>query len=264
VETPLSFAIHLARRTGELLINSYRVENLSTHLKTNGSIVTEADMAADRLITSSIRNCYPEDCLISEEHQTAFTQDGPLSDRDVWIIDPLDGTTNYSLGIPIWGVIITRLTGGFPEIAVLHFPVLDELYSVQRGCGAFLNNVRLQVQPPESKPKLSFFSCCSRTYKNYLVNVPYKTRIMGSAGYSMCAVAKGIAIVAFEATPKIWDIAAGWLLICEAGGVIETLDSSQPFPLKSGLDYSQKNYPTLAAVDLEVLRRTRAQILPCH
>jgi myo-inositol-1(or 4)-monophosphatase len=264
VETPLSFVIDLAQRTGVLLINSYHSKNLATHLKADGSVVTEADMAADRLITSWIRDCYPEDCLMSEEHQTAFSQDEPLSDRDVWIVDPLDGTTNYSLGIPIWGVIITRLTDGWPEIAVLYFPVLDELYSVQRGQGAFLNNVRLQVQPPSSKQKLSFFSCCSRTHQDYRVSVPYKTRIMGSAGYSLCAVAKSIAIVAFEATPKIWDIAAGWLLIKEAGGVIETIDSSQPFPLQSGFDYSRKNYPTLAAANRDVLKRTRAQIRPLH
>jgi len=85
---------------------------------------------------------------------------------------------------------------------------------------------------------------------------------MGSAGYSMCAVAKGIAIVAFEATPKIWDIAAGWLLVSEAGGVIETLDFSHPFPIQPGFDYSRKNYPTLAAADRKVLERARAQILP--
>lgn len=262
METPLSFAIGLARQTGDLLLHYYHSENLTPDLKADGSVVTEADIAADRLITTSIQKYYPEDSLISEEHQTTYSHNKLESDRNVWIIDPLDGTTNFSLGLPIWGVILTRLTGGWPETAVLYFPMLDELYNVQRGQGAFLNDTRLQVLPPNSKLPLSFFSCCSRTHQYYQVNIPYKTRILGSAGYSMCAVAKSIAIVALEATPKIWDIAAGWLLVSEAGGVIETLDSSQPFPLQSGFDYSGKNFPTLAAANMAILKRAHAQILP--
>jgi len=264
METPLSFAIGLARQTGDLLLQYYHSENLVTNLKADGSAVTEADIAADRLIATSIQNYFPEDCLMSEEHHTTYSQNELEPDRNVWIIDPLDGTTNFCLGFPIWGVILTRLTDGWPEIAVLYFPVLGELYSVQRGQGAFLNDAHLQVLPSNSKRPLSFFSCCSRTHQDYKVSIPYKTRILGSAGYSMCSVAKSIAIVAFEATPKIWDIAAGWLLVIEAGGVVETLSTSQPFPLQPGFDYSGKNFPTLAAANQEVIARAHRQIVPIN
>jgi myo-inositol-1(or 4)-monophosphatase len=262
VETPLSFAIKLARQTGALLLNYYHSKNLATRLKADGSAITEADIAADDLITTSIQNHFPENRLISEEHRPALTQNELEPERDVWVVDPLDGTTNFSLGLPIWGVILSLLTGGWPEMAVIYFPVLDELYSVQRGNGAYLNGARLQIKPPNSKHPLSYFSCCSRTHQDYRVSVPYKTRILGSAGYSMCAVAKSIAIVAFEATPKIWDIAAGWLLVSEAGGTIETLDNSQPFPLKADFDYSVKNFPTLAAANQGVIARAHQQIVP--
>ncbi len=258
----LSFAVELARQTGDLLLHYYQSKNLATGLKADGSAITEADIAADNLITTTIQNHFPENRLISEEHQPSLSQYELDPDRDVWIIDPLDGTTNFSLGLPIWGVILSLLTGGWPEIAVLYFPVLDELYNAQRGKGAFLNGEPLQIKPPTSTRPLSFFACCSRTHQDYRVSIPYKTRILGSAGYSMCAVARSIAIVAFEATPKIWDIAAGWLLVSEAGGKIETLDKSQPFPLRSGFDYTGKNFPTLAAANQRVLARARKQIVP--
>ena len=75
-------------------------------------------------------------------------------------------------------------------------------------------------------------------------------------------VARGVSLLAFEATPKIWDIAAPWLLVQEAGGVIETLDGSQPFPLKPDIDYARQNYPTLAAATSDLAIRAHQQIIP--
>jgi myo-inositol-1(or 4)-monophosphatase len=262
VQRPLSFAIELARQTGDLLLKYYHSNNLATDLKADGSVITEADIAADNLITATIQNRFPENRLISEEHQSILSPNDLEPSRDVWIVDPLDGTTNFSLGLPIWGVILSLLIGGWPEIAVLYFPVIDELFSAQHGKGAFRNGELLEIKSPNSKRPLSFFSCCSRTHQDYQVSIPYKTRIFGSAGYSICAVAKSIAIVAFEATPKIWDIAAGWLLVNEAGGAINTLDNSQPFPLKPGFDYSSKNFPTMAAANQGVMSRSLKQIIP--
>ena len=257
----LSFAVQLARQAGDLLMQYYGSEDLVATLKVDHSVVTEADIAADDLIAASIHQFYPDDFLMSEEHQSAYPLHEFQSDRGVWIVDPLDGTTNFSLGIPIWGVMLARLVGGWPETGVLYFPVLGELYSAQLGQGAFYNGAPLQVQPPSSRRPLSFFSCCSRTYRFYQVNVPYKTRIFGSTGYSLCALAHSIAIVSFDAAPKIWDIAAAWLVVSESGGVIETLDHSQPFPLQPGIDYSQRHFPTLAAANQELAARARQQIL---
>jgi myo-inositol-1(or 4)-monophosphatase len=95
-----------------------------------------------------------------------------------------------------------------------------------------------------------------------MVDLRYKTRILGSASYTWCAVARGAAIIGFEATPKIWDIAAGWLLVSEAQGVIETFDASQPFPLIPGFDYRAQDFPTLAAATPELAKKAREQIRP--
>ena len=93
------------------------------------------------------------------------------------------------------------------------------------------------------------------------MHIPYKTRILGSAAYSMCSLARGSALIAFEAAAKIWDIAGAWLLIPEAGGVIETLNVNLPFPLIPGKDYSIQNYPALATTTPELLVKSREQLV---
>jgi myo-inositol-1(or 4)-monophosphatase len=180
----------------------------------------------------------------------------------IWIIDPLDGTTNFILGLHYWGVLLARIVNGWPEVAVMYFPMIHELYTSRLGAGAYLNNQPIQVQPPSRDRPYSFFACCSRTYRQYDVSIPYKTRILGSAGYLFCCVARGIAIIGFEATAKIWDIAGPWLLVSEAGGTIKTLDGSQPFPLKVGENYSNLSYPTLAAASSDLADKARGKILP--
>jgi myo-inositol-1(or 4)-monophosphatase len=258
----LTFAIQLAQDAGQLLREYFTREEIGSTLKGDFSIVTQADLAADRLITSRLKERYPDDLLISEESQTAFPASGVRAGQAVWIIDPLDGTTNFSLGLQIWGVLIACIVDGWPEIAVLYFPLLNELYSAQNGHGAFLNDKRLQKNTEKDRRPLSFFACCSRTFRNYQVSIPYKVRILGSAAYTFSCVARNIAVVGFEATTKIWDIAGAWLLVKESGSVIETLDGSQPFPLRPQVDYSRISFPTLAAESAEIYARAHHQILP--
>jgi myo-inositol-1(or 4)-monophosphatase len=219
-------------------------------------------MRADQFITKSIHDNFPHDRLLSEELQPNFT--GPGQDRGsaTWIIDPLDGTTNFSLGFYIWGVLITRLVDGWPDCTVMYFPKIHECYSAKYGQGAYLNENQIRVESPSKERPLSFFSCCSRTFRRYNVNVPYKARILGSAAYTFSALAHGIAVLGFEAMPKIWDIAGAWLLVQEAGGVIEPFDGNQPFPLKDDIEYRQQSYPTIGAATQEVLNRARQQITP--
>lgn len=259
MSSDLDFAIKLARETGQLLVRQYTDTARETRLKADRSVVTEADLKADRLIKRRLQNCYPGDMLLSEELQPNFA--GGVENK-LWIIDPLDGTTNFSLGLQFWGVLIARLVNGWPELGVMHFPLLEETYTAERGQGAYLNGKRIRVQPPDENTHASFFACCGRTHRRYEVRVPYKPRILGSAAYSLCAVARGMAITAFEATPKIWDIAAGWLLVREAGGIVETYDESEPFPLLTGEEYARKSFPTLAAANAALLKKTRGWLRP--
>jgi myo-inositol-1(or 4)-monophosphatase len=258
----LDYTISLAQQTGDLLKSYFERASLDTRLKVDHSVVTEADIAADELISASLKQAYPDDLLLSEELSPSASGKDDAPHPGLWIIDPLDGTTNFSLGLHYWGVLITYLEAGYPVLAVMFFPLLNELYTVQSGHGAALNGQPIQVEPPDPQKRTTFFSCCSRTHKRYQVSVAYKSRILGSAAYSLCAIARGIALVSFEATPKIWDIAGGWLLVQEAGGSVETLDGSQPFPVRLDQSYARLNFPTLAAATPGLLLQSHDQIVP--
>lgn len=259
MQPELDFAIQLSRQTGMLLLEYFQPSGIHANLKADRSVVTEADMAADRMIAENIQANYPADSILSEELQPSAPN---YTGQNVWIVDPLDGTTNFSLGLPIWGLSIALIVDGWPELASLYFPTIEELYTTQRGQGSYLNGNQITVKPPDPSQPWSFFSCCSRTFRNYSVCIPYKTRILGSAAYSLCCVARGISLIGFEARPKIWDIAGTWLLVQEAGGVIETYDGSTPFPLTPGKDYSRQDFPTLAAATPRLISRARQQIQP--
>ncbi len=259
METPLAFAERLSREAGSLLVEHFSRTRTTAAIKPDFSIVTEADLAADRLISEAIKNRYPDDAIVSEELHSEYA----TARKHVWVIDPLDGTSNFSLGLHLWGVSIARLAEGHPQIGVAYFPLLDELYSAEKNLGAFCDGERLVIPPDAAERPAAFFSCCTRTHRRYAVDVPFKTRIFGSAVYSFSMLVRGSAVLAFESTPKIWDLAASWLLITEAGGVIEPYrPENQPFPLATGHDYSRKNYPTLAAASHDLLNQARRQIVP--
>ncbi len=245
---PLEFATNLAIQAGDLLRKYYNPAGMLATRKPDRSIVTSADLAADQLITDAIHKQYPSDQIISEESSHQIVD----INSPCWVIDPLDGTSNFSLGLSIWGISIARLEKGIPEVGALYFPLINELYTACHGTGAFLNGSGITTRAPYPGQPMSFFACCTRTYRNYTVEIPYKTRILGAATYTYCMVARGSALLGFEATPKIWDLAAAWLLVEEAGGMIRTFEGPLPFPTASLHDYSKTSYPTLAAATSEV------------
>jgi myo-inositol-1(or 4)-monophosphatase len=262
MDSTLALVIQIAQNTGKLLLDAHHHQGLKVALKEDHSIVTEADLAADHKISSILKENFPEDTILSEELHPGLGNEGTQLTPAIWIIDPVDGSTNFSLGLHYWGVLISRVMNGWPDLAVYYFPAVDELYWAQHGQGAFLNGQAIHVQSPDSGRPLSFFTCCSRTYRLYEVSIPYKTRILGSTAYSLCCLARGIALIDFEATPKIWDIAGGWLLISEAGGAIETLDGSRPFPLRAEVNYARQDFPLLSAATPQLLAKARDQIRP--
>lgn len=252
---PLAFAIALAQRAGKLLLDLSHQE-IQMQVKGDRTAITQADLQSHALITSALQEAFPQDIIISEEGSRAVSEVGGTA----WLVDPLDGTTNFGLGLPIWGVLLCRLEQGFPTLSVMYFPRLDELYVASRGGGAFLNGRPIRVEHPSSERPFSFFICCSRTIRRYQISVPYKARILGSAAYTYCCVARGVALLGFEATPKIWDLAGGWLTVQEAGGVIEAYEGRSPFPFHAATDDLSLSYPTLAAATPELLAQGRQQI----
>jgi myo-inositol-1(or 4)-monophosphatase len=256
MKSHLEFTTQLARQAGATLLDAFNLSGTRASFKADRSFVTQADVAADHLITEAIQAQFPGEAILSEELHNSLPEVTPA----MWIVDPLDGTTNFSLGLHVWGVLITRLLDGLPEMTVQYFPLLNEIYTAQRGKGAWLNGNPIHTRPPAPDQPYGFFACCSRTHRRYQIAIPYKPRILGAAAYSFCMLARGAALIGMEVSPKIWDIAGAWLLVQEAGGVIQPLEGQAPFPLMAGSAYHQANFPTLGSATPELMEIARNKI----
>ncbi|TAK11463.1 MAG: inositol monophosphatase [Anaerolineae bacterium] len=253
---PLAIAIETARAAGDLLRSRFKLHGSARRLKPDHTTLTDADLEADQLITRAIRAAFPDEAILTEESETRMPADG----RPTWVIDPIDGTTNFARGLHTWGVSIARLVDGLPSEGALYFPLLNELYSVRKGEGAQLNGEAIHTRPPDPDSNDVFFTCCTRTHRRYQVDVQYKLRILGSAAYDFCAIARGATIAGFQATPHLWDLAAGWLVLEEAGGAAAVLHGPAPFPAQAGEDYGLHSYPTLMAGSAALLDTARGWV----
>ena len=233
----------IARRTGELLMNLFLEGDIEETLKEDQTLVTIADHRADRLIRETLSERFPEHGLLTEETCTAYPSDSEL----VWVIDPLDGTTNFSQGLHHWGTSLALLDKGQPAAAALYFPLVDEMYTAARNQGAWFNGRRLDPGDTAATRDYSFFLHCSRTHQRFQVSVPFKTRSLGSAAYHLCAVAKGTGAAALETTVHLWDLAGAWLVLKETGKEVETYREKPPFPAEAGIDYNEIIYTVTAA-----------------
>lgn len=248
----LTFARRLARDVGQQL--KLDTGRAPATLKRDGTLVTDADKEADRAFVSAIRERFPGHGIISEEQETVYH-----GQRFCWVIDPIDGTTNFARGLAIWGISIALLHKGRPLLGILEFPMLSQQYHAVRDGGAFLGQNRLRVREPSAHEQTEFLTVCSRTRRYFEVTLPYKVRALGCVAYHLASVASGSVTVSVEASPKVWDLAAGWLMIQEAGGVVGPLldDSPLPFPLVAGRDYARRPFPLLSATSQKAWANAR-------
>jgi myo-inositol-1(or 4)-monophosphatase len=252
----LTVASEAAQFAGEMLLDHFQHGDRTGSLKGDRTLITEADNLADRMIQELIKEYFPEDKILSEEGDTVYP-----NSTHVWVIDPLDGTVNFSQGLGYWGVSIAHLEEGFPQTSALYFPVTNELFIAQKGKGAQLNGQELQVSSDFNEDLFPLFLHCSRMGDKYQSRLPYKKRSLGSAAYQLCLVATNTAILSFESTPRIWDFAGSWLIVKEAGGLIESFNDSQPFPAQPGKDYQKIPFSIGAAVSQDVMLDAKKNII---
>jgi myo-inositol-1(or 4)-monophosphatase len=257
----LAFAYKLADDVAECLLGHFgSVRNVE--VKGDGTWVTPADLEADHLIADAIRRQYPDHDVVSEELNPVYTG-APWC----WIIDPIDGTTNFAQGVPIWAVSIALAFEGWPAMGLIDFPTLGIRYHALKGAGAFENSQPIGVKAavdlgePESLEN-ELFAVCTRTTQHFRLDVPMKLRIMGSAAYNFCLAAAGVAVASLDMTPKVWDMAAGWLLVREAGGVVTQLEGEPMFPLVAGRDYESIFHPQLSAPGESIARELIQRLKP--
>ncbi len=225
----LNIAVRAARRAGELIVRSLtRGDHLQVSEKGRNDFVSEIDRAAERDIIATVRRAYPSHAFLAEESGTTGESD------TVWIVDPLDGTTNFLHGFPVFAVSIACQHRGRLEHAVVYDPMRQEIFTASRGAGAHLDNRRIRVSRQRTLE-----GALVATGFPYRANVRYidaylamlrtvmlstaGIRRPGAAALDLAYVAAGRVDAFWEIGLNAWDTAAGTLLIQEAGGRIGTL-----------------------------------------
>lgn len=257
IDSALPFAEEMARDAAAVANRLFR--QTSARRKQDGTLITEADEAANQLIETRIRERFPDHTILSEEAATIYDPDVNYT----WVIDPIDGTTNFARGLSVWGVSIGLLERGRPLLGALSFPRLDEHYSAAAGRGATCNGDPLKVDVEAPLGEQEIFTLCTRSRTRFEITTPLKARMLGSAAYHLLAVATGASRAALEGTPKVWDMAAAYLVVHEAGGTIAHLEGDPIFPLNpEKMDYARISRPVLAASSPELFRTMQDCIKP--
>ncbi len=226
--------------------------HMASDLKADGTLITACDRWSDQALVAGLHELYPGEGVLSEEGSQLL----PASSA-YWVVDPLDGTTNFAAGIPYWAISMARFESGRPVLAILDVPPLRQRIVAVAGQGAWRNNNRLQPPAWQDHPA-GCASLCSRSIgvlqKLPDRRFPGKIRMLGVASLNLVSVAMGQTVAALEATPKIWDLAAAWLVLTELGCPLRWLSRS-PEAIAAGTDLAQADFPVLAADQASTLER---------
>lgn len=217
------------RRAGAVL--SRRFGKVSYRSKGRANLVTAADLESQRVILAAIRRAFPQDDYKAEEDEVKLT-----GAKRLWLIDPLDGTTNYAHGYPASCVSIGVLQDGVPELAGVIDPFRGELFLAEKGRGATLNGKKLRVSKTrrvadsllitgfgyDRAERADFYLARFKAF----MKRSHDVRRSGSAALDMAWIAAGRADGFWEYSLSPWDVAAGWLLVTEAGGAVTKFDGT--------------------------------------
>lgn len=249
----LNFAIETAREAGQVLLEKFG-RNITISKKGDINLVTEADLASEKLIVEKIRSYYPKHSILAEESGESNVAIIEGEARWKWIIDPLDGTTNYAHGYPCFCVNIALEHKGEIVIAVTYDPTRDEIFAAEKGNGSTLNNRKIRVSDTVNlKDALIVtgfpYDIAQReNFARHFTEMILSSRGIrrdGSAAIDMAYVACGRFDGFWEEGLNPWDVAPGVLLIEEAGGHVSYYDGSKfsvyepPICASNGLIHSE-------------------------
>ncbi|MEN9226717.1 MAG: inositol monophosphatase family protein [Thermostichus sp. HHBFW_bins_43] len=255
------FALRITAQVGSQLLADFGQAQPTE--KADGSLVTPSDEWADHTFQKAITAAFPEHGYLSEESNHIFPET-----EWCWVVDPLDGTTNFARGIPIWGSSLALLHRGLPVFGCVHLPPIRQTFygycphsPGDPPAAAFLiRHDQDPVHPKRICPSTAhpgpnqLFNFCSRSSHWISPQFPCKARMLGGAAYNMLSVASGALLGAVERSPKIWDVAAVWAIVQGAGAIWEPLAAGDPDPgqaLIPGKDYGRLAYPALLAAQVE-------------
>lgn len=227
----LQTAIAAARVAGAEALRLYR-RGVKAEVKGQRDIVTEGDRAAQEAAVAVIRARFPEHAIVAEEdpaYQTGQAEAWPVADGPVWFVDPVDGTSNYARQIPFFNVSIGFAIDGHPVAGVIYDPLHDEEFAAERGAGAMLNGQAIQARGELSLANAMVGFDVARgaalrarmlAYLGAIAAECRTVRGLGSAALGLAYVAAGKLDAYVHMTVSPWDVAAGALIVREAGGVV--------------------------------------------
>ncbi len=221
-------AIRAARKAGSLAMRYFhRVDTLRVQRKSERELVSMVDQQAEQTIIQTIREVYPGHAVLAEESGVQGQGDSE------WIIDPLDGTHNYLHGLPQFAVSVALRHRGLVQTGVIYEPVCNNLYVAERGGGALLNDRRLRIRQQLVSHGTLVCSSMGRcdtdqqalyfAVQQALLTAGISLRQSGSSALDLAHVAAGSLDAVWQQGIQPWDIAAGMLLVREAGGIVTTL-----------------------------------------
>ena len=219
----------------EELLN--RFQHAAFSYKQDGSLVTEADLNVQNRLQMALHKLHPEIPLLgeemSEQHQNAIITDGSSA---FWCLDPLDGTSNFASGIPFFSISLALIENGQPIIGIIYDPIRDECFVAEKGKGARLNDKRLDATATahtsleRCSAIIDFKRLEPEPATRLATQAPYSSqRSFGSVALDWAWLAAGRGQVYLHGKQKLWDYAAGWLILDEAGGSSSTLEGDIGF-----------------------------------
>ena len=218
ISANLNIMIKAAEKASRALIRDFgEIEKLQVSIKGPTDFVSNADLKAEKIIIEELKKARPYYSIISEEDGSEKNKDK----NNTWIIDPIDGTTNFLHGIPHFAISIALKSNDEIVSGLIYDPIKDEMFYAEKDNGAFFNNQRIRV----SKKK-EINSCLFATGGHSKEKIDLPIRRSGSAALDLAYVASGRYDGYFQNDLNLWDIAAGIIILKEAGGMINEIDLS--------------------------------------
>ena len=219
ISANLNIMIKASEKASKILIRDFgEIEKLQISVKGPSDFVSSADTKAEKIIITELMKAKKNYSILSEEGGSKINRDS----KNVWIIDPIDGTTNFLHGVPHFAISIALKSDNEIVSGVIYDPIKDEMFYAEKNNGAFFNNKRIKV----SKKK-NIQSCLFGTGGKEKIETDLITRKSGSAALDMAYVAAGRYDGYFQNNLNLWDIAAGIIIVKEAGGVINEINLSE-------------------------------------
>ena len=246
----LAFLEPIVKRAGQIIKESSQKQVEVTAKEGLGNYVTEVDMKVEKFLMDSIRSQFAYDSILSEE--TGESMETPLERDHLWVIDPLDGTSNFVFKRNLSFVFVAYVEMGIIKMGMVYDPFNEELYTAEKGKGSFLNGVQLTLPKRSQDHRLIISTDNSYrpgtihkhlSYIQRLDSSPHVS-IRGSAALALCWVASGKIDIYFHTEIQPWDIAAAMLVVREAGGVFLDLDGKNADILSPGIIAGEKQLVT--------------------